>query len=314
MSGVNRSRRVLALAVVAVLLVGCSAVISGQAQAPPVCGATSSPAVVSAGATIVTVCRADGAVATDQQTAAALDLLTARLSRVPGAAVTAAGPGRVAVTVPASGKAPRELLAAPTFAARPVLATSVHSEQKSPAPISGLAVANPADPRQPARPEAAAWSAATTKAISANSTTCRDVRGVAALADVRDLPLLACDNEDTVYSTGPALLDAASTTQARAEVSPQSTRWVVSVTFSHAAASTWLTYTGAHVGQQVAFVVNGEVLTAPTIQGPINTSTTEISGEFTQKQAVQLSGTVELAILGVTFVVAPAASASSTHR
>jgi len=43
------------------------------------------------------------------------------------------------------------------------------------------------------------------------------------------------------------------------------------------------------VGQQVAILINGRVLSAPSIQSPILGGVTEISGQFTKDEAEQLA-------------------------
>lgn len=70
--------------------------------------------------------------------------------------------------------------------------------------------------------------------------------------------------------------------------------WVVQVTLNKADATTFAELT-TRLNQQaeplnrLAVVIDGKVLTAPTIASPIPGGTLEISGEFTQKTATELA-------------------------
>jgi preprotein translocase subunit SecD len=102
--------------------------------------------------------------------------------------------------------------------------------------------------------------------------------------------LITCDTAGQVrYLLGPAVLDRSAISKATAQTDPNSGSWVVQVTFTSAGTKTWGDLTSRSIGQQIAFVVNTTVVSAPTVQEAILGSSTQISGNFTQDQAQQLA-------------------------
>ncbi|AHH99892.1 SecDF P1 head subdomain-containing protein [Kutzneria albida] len=102
-------------------------------------------------------------------------------------------------------------------------------------------------------------------------------------------PLLTCDHaRQTRYLLGPAFLDASGIQSARATFESEQGSWVVWLTFTPEGARTWSDYTGTHVGGQVAFTLDGEVVSAPRINQPI-AGDTQVSGSFTEQAARQLA-------------------------
>jgi hypothetical protein len=106
-------------------------------------------------------------------------------------------------------------------------------------------------------------------------------------------PLITCDQQGTTkYILGPSFLDGNQIRDATAGRNLNGTGYVVNVTFKSADASTWATYTSANVGKQAAFVLDSQVVSAPTIQQAILGDNTQISGNFTQQQARDLANTL----------------------
>ncbi|HWE90618.1 MAG TPA: hypothetical protein VG317_14245 [Pseudonocardiaceae bacterium] len=93
----------------------------------------------------------------------------------------------------------------------------------------------------------------------------------------------------TKYLLGPVIIDGSQVVSATAAADPNSSGYVVNVTFNSAASRTWADYTSNNVGKQVAFVLDNQVLSAPEIQGAISGGDTQISGNFSQQQAEQLA-------------------------
>jgi len=68
-----------------------------------------------------------------------------------------------------------------------------------------------------------------------------------------------------------------------------SNQYVVSFTLvGNAESQNFATFTGSHIGQPMAIVLDGQVLSAPTIQAALTTGG-QITGNFTQKQAQDLA-------------------------
>jgi preprotein translocase subunit SecD len=91
------------------------------------------------------------------------------------------------------------------------------------------------------------------------------------------------------YYLGPAALSNGAVKSAKAEFSPGQ-GWIVKLTLTRAGSAAWDELAEQQFHQQVAIVLGGNVLTAPTIQPNDETfrsfdGTAVISGAFTRKQA-----------------------------
>lgn len=102
-------------------------------------------------------------------------------------------------------------------------------------------------------------------------------------------PLVTCDAGEFKYDLGPVFLDSDRVGKAKASPSESGTGHVVTVEFDPEGARTWSDFTTANVGNQVAILVNGRVLSAPSIQSPITGGAMQIAGKFTADEADQLA-------------------------
>lgn len=126
------------------------------------------------------------------------------------------------------------------------------------------------------------------------------------------LPLVACNQDGTAkYVLGPSFLEGTQIDNAQAAVNSQGVGSVVNVTFKSEGASIWGQYTASHIGEAVAFTLDGKVVSAPTIQGAIY-GTTEISGQFSQAQAQNLAGVLRYGSLPLSFESSDAQTVSAT--
>ncbi|HEX3783924.1 MAG TPA: hypothetical protein VHX38_30035 [Pseudonocardiaceae bacterium] len=106
-------------------------------------------------------------------------------------------------------------------------------------------------------------------------------------------PLITCDQQgNTKFILGPSFLDGTQISNATAGRDPNGTGYVVNLTFKSAGAKTWATYTSQNVGKQAAFVLDTDVVSAPVINQAILGGNTQISGNFTQRQAEELANTL----------------------
>lgn len=71
--------------------------------------------------------------------------------------------------------------------------------------------------------------------------------------------------------------------------SPASDFHVVRVTMQPASAAAFADLTAGHVGQQLAFVRDGVVVSAPQITAPINSEALELSGDLPAQQADEVA-------------------------
>ena len=127
------------------------------------------------------------------------------------------------------------------------------------------------------------------------------------------MALVTCDQTGSVkYLLGPSIIDGQSITDATSGQDPNGVGYVVNVNFNSAASKTWATYTAANVNNAVAFVLDTQVVSAPTIQSAINGGQTMISGNFTQAQASNLAQILKYGSLPLAFDSSNAQTVSAT--
>lgn len=125
-------------------------------------------------------------------------------------------------------------------------------------------------------------------------------------------PLVACsEDKQNKYLLGPSFLEGTEIASAQAQQNPQGAGWVVSLTFKPQGADTWGQYTTNNVGKNVAFVLDGDVVSAPTINQPIY-GQTQISGQFNQERAQQLAQVLRYGSLPLSFDSGNAQTVSAT--
>ena len=208
-----------------------------------------------------------------------------------------------AYSVPLQGPEPH-----PGPAARP-------APQPAPTQAPAAGAATPADP-QLAKEIAAAKAVQqstdpTTQQIALQTLDCSKPDPLTGYDDPA-LPLVTCNQDGTVkYALGPSFLEGTQIASAQAAANGQGVGYVVNVTFKSAGEAIWGKYTTEHIGEAVAFTLDGKVVSAPTIQGAIFGST-EISGQFSQAQAQNLAGILRYGSLPLSFESNEAQTVSAT--
>ncbi|MGA9749414.1 MAG: protein translocase subunit SecD, partial [Nocardioides sp.] len=133
-------------------------------------------------------------------------------------------------------------------------------------------------------------------------------------ADRRDQPLIACDEDGIKHLLSASMIQGTQLTGAEAGIPSQQVQWVVNLTFDRTARQTFanVTRTIANVSspltgqqKQFAIVLDGEVLSAPVVNGVIPNGRAEISGDFNQESAQSLANSLKYGALPLTFT-APA--------
>ncbi|GAA3656595.1 protein translocase subunit SecD [Lentzea roselyniae] len=149
--------------------------------------------------------------------------------------------------------------------------------------------------------------------------------------DDLDKPLVTCDEkgefkyilapvnppkEDTQTKpddyTNYSRLTGEDINNAAANSNPNGTGYVVNLDFKSEGGTKWAKFTSANVQQAVAVVLDGEVMSAPTIQSAIEGGSTEISGKFTLKEAQSLANTLKYGALPLSFDASEAQTVSPT--
>jgi preprotein translocase subunit SecD len=127
--------------------------------------------------------------------------------------------------------------------------------------------------------------------------------------DVSDQPLITCDQTGTYkYLLGPALIRGESVTRAQAGIPDKGVSWVVNLEFNSQGAADFATVT-AHLAQQTSpqnqfgIVLDGTVISAPSVSSTISGGKAEISGSFTQKTATELANVLSYGALPLAFEV-----------
>jgi preprotein translocase subunit SecD len=144
-----------------------------------------------------------------------------------------------------------------------------------------------------------AWISAATTALPGLS--CADLEPYRGLDDPNK-PLIACsDTSDAIYLLDKTLIAGTQIDTATSGQSTQGAGWVVNMTFKSQGYATWSSYTAANVGKLTAMTLDGQVISAPRINGAITTPGTEISGSFTQETAAGLANSLKFGALPLAF-------------
>ncbi|NUT51276.1 MAG: protein translocase subunit SecD [Saccharothrix sp.] len=116
------------------------------------------------------------------------------------------------------------------------------------------------------------------------------------------------DDDFSLYSrlTGEDIDNAVSGTD------PQGAGFVVDLTFKSEGGSKWGQFTSANVNQQVAVVLDSQVVSAPNINEPILGGSTQISGQFSQAEANSLANVLKYGSLPLSFEASEAETVSAT--
>jgi preprotein translocase subunit SecD len=131
--------------------------------------------------------------------------------------------------------------------------------------------------------------------------------------DIPTKPLLTCDQDGNKLLLSAALIEGTQLKSAQATPpNQQNVQWTVNLTFDSAARKTFATVTQQIANQtspltnqqkQFAIVLDGKVISAPTVNGIINNGQAEISGSFTQQSAQSLANSLKYGALPLKFQV-----------
>ena len=133
--------------------------------------------------------------------------------------------------------------------------------------------------------------------------------------DLPSQPLLACDDDGNRYLLGPSMVEGTDVSTASAGIPQQGINYVVNVEFDGEGSKAFGEVTSRIAGQtnpltggeqQLAIVLDGVVLSAPSNDQPITGGQAEISGgqanPFTQTEATSLANSLKYGALPLTFV------------
>jgi preprotein translocase subunit SecD len=132
--------------------------------------------------------------------------------------------------------------------------------------------------------------------------------------DDPNLPLITCDQHHTAkYLLGPAFMSGEQVSSASAGVNRDGTGYEVRLRFKRQGEDIWAQYTANNVGKQSAFVLDGEVVSAPQIIVAIPPGQpTSITGRFTQAEAQNLANVLKYGSLPLSFQSSESETVSAT--
>jgi preprotein translocase subunit SecD len=130
------------------------------------------------------------------------------------------------------------------------------------------------------------------------------------------LPLVTCSQDHkAAYLLGPSIISGDQIQDATSGINQRGLGYVVDVQFKPSAANVWADYTAAHVGEQAAFTLDSQVVSAPRINEAIPGGRTQITGgdpAFTATTARQLANVLKYGSLPLSFEASEAQTVSAT--
>ncbi|WP_020635990.1 protein translocase subunit SecD [Amycolatopsis alba] len=131
--------------------------------------------------------------------------------------------------------------------------------------------------------------------------------------DLTDKPLVACGDKNTAkYLLEPEFLPGTEISDASSGYDTQNSQWVVNLNFKGEGSRIWGDFTSKNVQKQAAFVLDTQVVSAPTIQSAILGGQTQITGRFSQAEAKDLADVLKYGSLPLSFESSDATTVSAT--
>lgn len=132
---------------------------------------------------------------------------------------------------------------------------------------------------------------------------CQDPGAVAVMEDSPAAPLITCDEDGIAYLLSASMIEGTDLDDAGAAIPQNQVNYVVTLSFNGAGTDTFGEISTALVGteKQFAIVLDGQVLSAPTMEGRILDGNAQISGDFTETSANSLATSLRYGSLPIEF-------------
>jgi preprotein translocase subunit SecD len=116
-------------------------------------------------------------------------------------------------------------------------------------------------------------------------------------------PLVTCDEDGIKYLLSTSMIEGTDLKSANAGIPDQQVDWVVDLAFDGDASDRFAEISRALYGteKQFAIVLDGQVISAPTMEGIITNGEAQISGQFTESEATSLATSLKFGALPVAF-------------
>ena len=121
--------------------------------------------------------------------------------------------------------------------------------------------------------------------------------------DDPSLPLVTCDDQGQKFLLSPSMVEGTDLKDASAGIPQNDVNWVVSLEFNGHGSDEFAKISRALYGTQKLFaiVLDGNVISAPTMNGIITNGQAQISGNFNQESAESLATSLRYGALPITF-------------
>jgi preprotein translocase subunit SecD len=125
----------------------------------------------------------------------------------------------------------------------------------------------------------------------------------AVVEDDPDKPLVTCDEDGIKYLLSVSMIEGTALTSANAGIPNQSVNWAVDLKFDGEGTEEFTKISRTLYGtqKQFAIVLDGQVISAPTMNGVITNGEAQITGDFTQAQATSLATGLKFGALPIAF-------------
>jgi preprotein translocase subunit SecD len=136
-----------------------------------------------------------------------------------------------------------------------------------------------------------------------NAYECPPAGRTAVVDDDPDKPLVTCDEDGIKYLLSTSMIEGTDLKSANAGIPDQQVDWVVDLAFDGDASDRFAEISRALYGteKQFAIVLDGQVISAPTMEGIITNGEAQISGQFTESEANSLATSLKFGALPVSF-------------
>ncbi len=126
-----------------------------------------------------------------------------------------------------------------------------------------------------------------------------------AVKDIATAPLITCDDEGIKYLLSAAVIEGTQLNDASAGIPQQQVQWVVNLSFDSTARKAFAEVTRQlqGTGEQFAIVLDGKVISAPTVIQAISGGNAQITGDFTEAEAESLANSLKYGALPLKFSV-----------
>lgn len=204
------------------------------------------------------------------------------------------------------GRALGEALKAPAATPSPSASESKKADDSKAAPTPSGSATPPAS--TPTSPDEAAATALQTQFAALN---CADEaqRAAAGKGAKPEDPIVACGKRGNAWGKwilGPAQVNGQDVKDAKGVIDPQRGAWIVTMQFTDKGADKFAKITGELATKQMpqnqfAIVLDGEVISDPSVSQALTGGNAEISGGFTQQSAQDLGNMLSYGALPLSF-------------